>query len=328
MEAPLKFRQQGTALVSRRREEGIALVIVLWVVTLLSLIAGSFIYAMRTDVQIVSNSMSITQGQAIADAGVHRALLELYKPIQVADRWNPNGEVHEFDFKGAKLRITIMDESGKIDINGATEGLLRNMFISKGVPEEEANTLVDAINDWKDPDSLKRLRGAEEPEYKAAGLTYKPANAPFQAQEELRLVLGMTAARYKLVENIITVYSRQPGVDAKIAPREVLLAIPNVTAAQVDEYIGLREQARATKQFVPLFSAGGPYLSVGSGFIASVRVEATMPDGVAFIREAVVMKAPNPKRPYVFLSWKEGALGAVGSASAGANEAAVIDLAK
>jgi general secretion pathway protein K len=294
----------------RHHQQGIALVIVLWVVTLLSLIAASFIYAMRTDVQIVSNSMSITQGQVIADAGVHRAMLELYKPIQVPDRWNPNGEVHEWEYKGAKLRITIMDESGKIDINGATEALLRSLFVSKGVPEEEANTLVDAINDWKDPDILKRLRGAEEPEYKAAGLTYKPANAPFQAQEELRLVLGMTSARYKLIEDIITVYSRQPGVDAKIASREVLLAIPNVTVAQVDEYIGLREQARATKQFVPPFSAGGPYLSVGSGFIASVRSEATMPDGVLFIRNAVVMKAPNPKRPYVFLSWKEGTAGA------------------
>ncbi len=298
------------AMVHPHHQHGIALVIVLWVVTLLSLIAASFIYAMRTDVQIVSNSMSITQGQVIADAGVHRAMLELYKPIQVPDRWNPNGEVHEWEYKGAKLRITIMDESGKIDINGATEALLRSLFVSKGVPEEEANTLVDAINDWKDPDVLKRLRGAEEPEYKAAGLNYKPANAPFQAQEELRLVLGMTSARYKLIENIITVYSRQPGVDAKIAPREVLLAIPNVTVAQVDEYIGLREQARATKQFVPPFSAGGPYLSVGSGFIASVRSEATMPDGVLFIRDAVVMKAPNPKRPYVFLSWKEGTAGA------------------
>ena len=309
----------GQFYVARRKggthHEGIALVIVLWVVTLLSLIAASFIYAIRTDVQVVSNSMSITQGQVIADAGVHRAMLELYKPIEVPDRWSPNGETRNWEYKGAKLRITITDESGKIDINSATEALLRNLFVSKGVAEEEANTLVDAINDWKDPDSLKRLRGAEEPEYKAAGLSYKPANAPFQAQEELRLVLGMTAARYKLIENIITVYSRQPGVDAKIASRDVLLAIPNVTVAQVDEYIGLREQARATKQFVPPFSPGGPYLSVGSGFIASVRSEATMPDGVLFIRDAVVMKAPNPKRPYVFLSWKEGTAGAVSGAN-------------
>ena len=296
---------------SRPYQQGIALVIVLWVTTLLMMIAASFIYAMRTDIAVVTNGLAQTQGQAVADAGVHRALLELFKPIQVAERWGPTGETHDWEYGGAKLRITITDESGKIDINVASEPLLRSLFVSKGATEEEANTLVDAINDWKDGDSLKRLRGAEEPEYISAGLKYKPANAPFQAIEELKLVLGMTPQRYQQIASSITVYSRQPGVDAKIATRDVLLALPNVTVAQVDDYIAQREQARATKQYVQPFFAAGPYLTVGSAFIASIRVEATMPDNGLFIRDAVVMKVPNPKRPYTFLSWKEGVAGEV-----------------
>ena len=41
-----------------RGQTGIALIIVLWITTLLMLVASSFIYAMRTDVPIVANSLA------------------------------------------------------------------------------------------------------------------------------------------------------------------------------------------------------------------------------------------------------------------------------
>ena len=36
--------------------------------------------------------------------------------------------------------------------------------------EEEAAKLLDAVLDWRDPDSLKRPNGAEESDYAQAGL--------------------------------------------------------------------------------------------------------------------------------------------------------------
>ena len=70
--------------------------------------------------------------------------------------------------------------------------------------------------DWRDADDLKRPNGAEEPEYRAAGLDYKPANAPFQAIEELQLVLGMRPDIYRRLAPSITVFSRSPGVNAPL----------------------------------------------------------------------------------------------------------------
>ena len=287
------------------RQSGIALIIVLWIMTLLMLIASSFIHAMRTEINIVGNSVTRAKLESIANAGVQRAILEMVKPPQMADRWNVYGVPQEWSFQGQTVRVSMLDESGKIDINVGNEALMRGLFRSQGATEEEALALMDAILDWRDPDSIKRLRGAEEAEYAAAGLTYKPANAPFQSIEELRLVMGMTPVLYQRIAPLITIYSRQPGINAQIASREVLRAIPDVTDVQIDDYLKQRDLARAGKLPIPLFGPAALYSSFGNG-VMNVRVEASSEDGTSFVREAVVLRLPFPKRSYTFLRWQEG----------------------
>ena len=46
--------------------------------------------------------------------------------------------------------------------------------------------------DWRDPDDTTRPNGAEEADYRLAGLKQKPANAPFETVTELARVFGMT----------------------------------------------------------------------------------------------------------------------------------------
>ena len=287
-------------------QRGIALIIVLWILTLLMLIASSFIHAMRTEINIVGNSVTRAKLEAAANAGVQRAILEMTKPQQMPDRWNTLGVAQDWNFNGQTLRISILDESGKIDINVGNEALMRGLFRSQGATEDEAAILMEAILDWRDADSLKRPRGAEEAEYKAAGLSYKPANATFQSIEELRLVLGMTAALYQRIAPHITIYSRQGGINSQIASREVLRAVPGVTELQIDEYLKQRELARINKQPIPVFApASLLFPSFGNG-VMNVRVEATGDDGSTFVREAVVLRLPFPKRSYTFLRWQEG----------------------
>lgn len=287
-------------------QNGIAIIIVLWVITLLTLIAASFMTVMRSDIQVVTNSMGRAKAEASANAGIQRAMFELFKPVNTPERWGADGVAREWSYQDAAITITMNDEAGKIDINTASEALLRSLFQSQGLTPDEAVAIVDAMNDWRDQDSVKRLHGAEEAEYLAAGLKYKPANAPFQAIEELKLVLGMTPHIYERIAPLITIYSRQPGVYAQIASRAVLRAIPNVTDEQVDTYLQLREQARLVKAALPIFTAGAAYLSVGSGYITRLRAEARLPDGSSFVREAVGRQLGNPKRFYTFLQWKEG----------------------
>lgn len=298
-------RTQRLCIRFPRAERGIALIIVLWILTLLMLISSSFIHAMRTEINIVGNSVTRAKLEAAANAGVQRAILEIFKPPQIPDRWNTFGVPQAWSFNGQTMQVSIVDESGKIDINVGNEALMRGLFRSQGASEDEAVALMDAILDWRDADNVRRLRGAEEAEYAATGLLYKPANATFQSIEELRLVIGMTPALYQRLAPLITIYSRHGGINSQIASREVLRAIPGATEAQIDEYLKLRELARANKQPIPVFAPAALYPSFGNGLM-QVRVEASSEDGSSFVREAVVLRLPFPKRSYTFLRWQEG----------------------
>ena len=290
--------------MTARRQRGVALVLVLWVSVLLTVIASSFIVERRTEFLIVNNSASLARAEAAANAGVMLAVQQLYRTDNAKDKWNKDGAVHDWSFDGVPVRVEIRDESAKIDINTAAEPLLRGLLLSSGLQEDEATRLVDAIVDWRDPDSLKRPQGAEEADYRAAGLPYKPANAPFQAIEELQLVLGMRPDLYRRLAPSITVFSRQVGINPTLASRDVLLALPAVTPQMVDDYIAQRELARQAGLPLPPFPQAGA-LAAGTSMIASVRAEARMEDGVSFMREAAALLRPAPRRPVTFIAWRE-----------------------
>ena len=297
----------------RRGQRGVALVIVMWAAVLIAVIASSFIVERRTEQLIVRNSGSIARAEGAANAAVMVAVLQLYRGDTSPDRWMKDGTPHDWTFDGIPVRVVIRDESAKIDINTANDALLRGLFTSAGLPEEEAAHLVDAVLDWRDADSLKRANGAEEEDYRAAGLAYKPANEPFQAIEELQLVLGMRPEIYRRIAPSITVFSRQAGINVHLASRDVLLALPGVTAEQVDQYIASREAARAAGQPLPPFPMAGA-LAAGTSMIATIHAEAKLDDGVSFGREAAALLRPVPRRPVSFIAWRESTAAASPSA--------------
>ena len=65
--------------MNRKRlgHQGIALIIVLWVLALLSVIALEFCFSMRTEVNITRNFKEESQLYFYAQGGVHRAIVEL-----------------------------------------------------------------------------------------------------------------------------------------------------------------------------------------------------------------------------------------------------------
>lgn len=292
----------------RRSQRGVALILVIWVSVLLTLVASSFIVERRTDSLVVYNSAALARAEAAANAAVQRAVIELYRTDTNPDKWTKDGQPHEWSFEGIPVRIVVKDESAKIDINTAADALLRGLLLSVGLKEDEASRLLDAILDWRDPDALKRPLGAEEPDYRAAGLAYKPANAPFQAIEELQLVLGMRPDIYRRLAPSITVFSRQQGVNPLIASREVLLAIPGVTPEIADQYIAQRAQALLEKQPPPPLPQAA-LLNAGASMIATIRAEARTEEGVSFTREAAALLRPAPRRPVTFIAWRESTAG-------------------
>lgn len=291
----------------KRRQSGVALVLVLWVITLLSVIAGNFAFSMRGEAKIARNLVSTAQAQALADAGVQKAWFELSKPPTDLQRWQANGVAHQFTMGDAVLTVTLQDETGKIDLNTASDALLQGLFKSVGLNEEASVALVDAVVDWRDADKLRRLHGAEEDNYHAAGKSYIPTNTPFETVDELQRVLGMSPDLYRKLAPALTVYSKQAGVNTAVSPRAVLLAIPGVNPAMVEQYLVQRQGLLTGGQKALPFAGAGSFGFGSTGLSTyTARCEVKMPDGTVFVRQAVARLAQDPKRPMTVLAWGEG----------------------
>jgi general secretion pathway protein K len=288
-------------------QAGIALIAVLWLTTLLTVIASGFAFSMRGEALAARNALSYAKARAAADGAIERTAFELQRPRNLAEAWAADGEPHKWQEGDAAITSVAVDESAKIDINSATDVLLKGLLQNiGGLDAEAAQRLLEAIADWRDADDLRRPNGAEEPEYRAAGLKYRPSNAPFDTIGELRRVLGMSPAIFARIADSITVYSRQPGVNAATATRNVLLSLPAVTPELVDTYVAQRVDARANKLPVPPFPAAQGFAS-GAIAVWRIQAQAVMPDGVTFVRDAVLRPSMDPRRPVIALLWQEGA---------------------
>lgn len=289
-----------------RCERGIALILVLWVIALLAVIAGSFVYGARSTALTAGNLVSISKARALADAGAHRGLYELAKPANDAERWKADGGTHVFSLDEGEIRLVMRDESAKIDLNTASDALLKGLLLSVGLDEEGANKLLDAILDWRDADDLTRPQGAERDQYEAMGMPYIPSNAPFRTVTELQSVIGVTSVLYRKLAGALTVFSRQLSINSTIAPRQVLLALPNVTEENVDTYLAEREGMLAAGQVPLSFPQAVGFETGATTQVYNLRSIAKASDGTQFVREAVVKVTQDPKRPFTLLLWQEG----------------------
>jgi general secretion pathway protein K len=292
------------------RQRGIALVIVLWMITLLTIIAGSFVYSTRTDTVLMTNLVASAKAQALADAGIHRAIYELAQPAVTLESWRADGQSHELATDQGRILVTITSETGKIDINSAQDGLLLVLLQSAGLEGEAAESVRDAILDWRDADNLRRPLGAEAPEYEAAGLQYVPANNRFSSIEELRQVMGVSPALYDRLAGLITVYSQAAGVNTGMAPREVLAIFPGADPATVDAYIQERQALRAPGVQAPAFAPAAAYQAGGGDDAAAYAIvaDAQLADGSRFIRAAVARIVPGAANSVNFMAWRSLAL--------------------
>ena len=286
-------------------QRGIALILVLWLTVMLTVIAGGFAYGMRNEALAARNTVSWAQARSLADGAIHRTVFELLRPKVSPDVWAADGSVHVWDDAGARIAVVAIDESGKIDLNTAPDDLLKGLLqTAGGLDADAAARLVDAIDDWKDADDLRRPNGAEAPEYQAAGLPYKPANAFFEAVPELQRVLGMTPALYARLADSLTVRSGQAGINPAVASRATLLAVPGATPEIVDPYLAQRRDALAAKMPPPPFPVPGFVAGVIN--LWRIRAEVTMNDGVTFVREAVLRVNADRRRLLTVLEWQEG----------------------
>lgn len=293
-------------------QRGVALILVIWVIALMSVLLGSFALIARTESLESRHLLDGTIARYAAEAGIERAVYELRNPDPTT-RWVGDGRPYEFVFDNARIQVELTDESGKIDINTADDTLLQALFESVGVDSERAAALADAIQDWHDPDDIVRPHGAEAGEYKSAGLPYGPGNSPFQTVSEVQQVLGMNYALYTKIEPAITIYAGAPKPNPAYAPLEALRALPGMTDELAQQIIAARQQIQPGQPGQPGGSGltlpdGTPLVANGGGNTYTVKSRATLANGASTTLDASIRLGGigAAGRPYTVLRWRDG----------------------
>lgn len=226
-----------------RSQQGFALVVVLWILSLLIIMAGSFAQTVRRETAIVSAIKQHAQAQAQAEAGIYLAQFMLQAP-DPKKRWQGDGRIYQTRFNDADLRIQIIAETGKVDLNTADAQHLGAVLAYVLPNQKQQQTLLNAILDWRDEDEEPRKAGAEAPAYRQAGLAYTPRNGAFQSLDEVQQVLGMEAPLFESLKPFLTVYSGQADVDLSAASPEMLqLLTPLMGQEAITEQLKARQMS-------------------------------------------------------------------------------------
>jgi general secretion pathway protein K len=292
---------------------GIALISVLWVTGLLAVMAASFASSARTEARLAHNHEESAKAEALADAGVHRAVFGLLD-LARETAWRAGGAAYSFSLGDGDVQVWIEDEDGKIDLNAAPLELLTGLFMALGLQEEEAQSLADRIGDFRDDDSEPEPLGAEDDAYFDAGLPQGAADRPFVTESELMRVLGMTQSLYQRVRPYVTVHSGAEGVDPARASRPVLQALPGMTSSLLEALLTAGEEIDPFSliEDQPLAADLEQYFVPSRELVFTIRALGRTSGGGRFMRQAVIELGASGDQPFLVYAWRRGTLPEIG----------------
>lgn len=192
----------------KKGKEGVALLVAVGVLFVLSLIVTSFAFEVKLESMLVSYNRKKYRAEMLARSGIEygRALLDKHKEareLEIEDMDEDKdgfmqaalyiqrglSTTSEIQFEeGAKFKVTIESAEGGRNVNLLTREQWLDMFEYANVPSDEWDAMIDCLEDWKDANDTHGLNGAEsdDPFYEDAG--YPVKNGPLDSVEELLLI--------------------------------------------------------------------------------------------------------------------------------------------
>jgi general secretion pathway protein K len=181
-----------------RARDGFALLAVLWMLGGGAALGALLVLSTRDAQQVAINRVDLARARWIAEGCVERARAAV-------DEWTGSGAIddsvwaHLGRVVHASLLVrgcdvTIEPVGITLDVNLADDARLRRFFTSTGLSATSADSLVDAVLDWRDADDDSRVSGAERRWYEQAG-RIPPRNAEIASPEELATIRGLEDRR-------------------------------------------------------------------------------------------------------------------------------------
>lgn len=293
-----------TATSAALSQTGIALVLVLWIIALLTVMALGLTTTQRTESALTQNQLDGARFRAAAEAAINLTSLNLLstslETVPSEAVLVPDGVPRTLTFDGIELSVTLYNEASRLNLNSVTQDQLATLIElaqgDDGFDQAQRDALADAILDWRDADDLTQLNGAEDGDYDAAGLPYGARDEPFQSVEELRQVLGMTRALYQRLAPDLSVDNDSGRVDQQFASAPVIAALQGLSLEDAQRYVDERNAPVLEGAQQPAaVNRGGP--------LYRVRVGLADADGATRSMEALMLLQPGQKPP-VKVRWR------------------------
>jgi len=196
-----------------RARSGIALVVALVAIAVLSILAAGLALMMKTELRLAQNAGNDEQIYWLGRSGCELARWVLAQEAAVPNEpydslnqiWagGPGGlgetnsalvglSLQDFPVGNGTVSLKFIDLERKININAASPTLLRQVLTVMGVDANDVSVVADSIGDWIDADDMPRTAGAESEFYQTMTPPYDAKNAPIDDLGELLYIRGVT----------------------------------------------------------------------------------------------------------------------------------------
>lgn len=262
------------------RQDGIAIVVVMWIILVLSLLISGFAFRMHVETQVASFGRKELKAQMLARSGIEVARMQLIldekSPTDagfdsLGQAWSTNEILYVNHSLGdGTYNVKVFDEERKLPANALQREQWKRLMDVLEIDPLEGDVIVDSILDWTDEDDLHQLNGAEDDYYSKLEPPYRAKNGPLDRIEELLLVRGVTKELFEgtpavesepgragLRELLTTTSNGKVNVNTASAP--VLQTIFGLDDTQVAAILARRDGqdgAPGTEDDQPFRSAG------------------------------------------------------------------------
>jgi general secretion pathway protein K len=199
-------------------QQGIALIIVMISIFVLSMLAGGFAYSMKVETKLARNGNSEEQLEWLGRSGVEYARWILAQQMQIPNEpydgldqvWaggpggigtsnSPLADVQkEVQLGDGTFTWEIKDLERKWNINSMLQpggqDLMQNAFTLMNMDAGDVTPLVNSILNWMDKGT--RVQGATSDDYSRMNPPYSAKNGPIDDLSELLLIRGISQEMY------------------------------------------------------------------------------------------------------------------------------------
>jgi general secretion pathway protein K len=282
---------------------------VLWVITILSIVVLEFCFAMRTEAEITRNYQEEVQLYAAAEGGMQRAIAELIlkhdarfqqirripkegEALAEYKEWVTDGRDYRVPFGRGECTVRVMGEGGKLNINRISESLLRKIVTSLGVEGEAGDIIVDSILDWTDKDEFIRINGAESDYYHSLKDPYDCKNGNLDSVEELLMIRGITPELF---------YGKKGNPKEGAGAKEAPIGLKDIFSVYAGDQVDINSASLPVLRVVLGFPLEVSRFLINAreekGFENMEELKQRVPDVVPFLGEAgkmIVFGGMNP----------------------------------